>query len=262
MNERREEEVAGGRIRVIVDGRVAEVHLNRPDQLNALTIEMLHALANSIRCLSKDEGIRALILTGRGRAFSAGDDLKESLALTTESFATLIDAFQEITRVIVTSPVPVIAAVNGIAVGGAAEITVACDLRIGGPNTEFFLPENGIGLTISNGSSVLIPALVGKRAIGFVLMERRVGIEEAAAVGLVDHVVNDGEDVLEEARRVASRLSEDTTATHFHLQLLRPAIDLVEEALEKERQAAADAWEAGVVRAGLTRFWEERSPRH
>lgn len=250
------------RVSVSADGGVGELRLNRPEKLNALTEEMLRSFGGGIRSLSERDDVDAIVVTGEGRAFSAGDDLKESLELDTGSFASLIDAFQDVTRAVVSSSVPVIAAVNGLAVGGAAEIAIACDLRIGGPDTEFFFPENGIGLTISNGSTVLIPALIGRRAMGLVLLERRIGIEEAKAMGLVDAVVGSTDQVVVEARRVAARLGEDFASTALHLSLLRPPMDQIEAALDIERQAAERAWDSGVVQRGLTHFWEERSPRN
>ncbi|MEA2498865.1 MAG: hypothetical protein QOH26_1270 [Actinomycetota bacterium] len=238
---------------------VGEVRINRPKKLNALTEAMLRSVSAGIRELESRDDVGAIILTGEGRAFSAGDDLKESLALDTVSFSTLIDSFQDVTRAIVSCPLPVIAAVNGIAVGGAAEITIACDVRIGGPATEYFFPENGIGLTISNGSTVLIPALIGRRALGLVLLGRRIDIGQAERLGLVDAVAETTEGVIEEARELAADLSADWASTSLHLALLRPSMEVIEEALETERLAAVKAWDSGVVQKGLTRFWEQRS---
>lgn len=246
------------RILVKIRDGLGEVRINRPEKLNALTEEMLKALSAEIRRLPEHEDVRAIILTGEGKAFSAGDDLKESLELNKESFGSLIDSFQDVTRAIVSSPLPVIAAVNGLAVGGAAEITLACDVRIGGPDTEFFFPENGIGLTISNASTVFIPALIGKRAMGVVLMERRISIGEAFSMGLVDAVADSTEEVVQQAQRIATRLGEDTASTMFHLSLLRPSRDEIEIALETEREAASRAWESGLVQKGVARFWKEK----
>jgi enoyl-CoA hydratase/carnithine racemase len=238
---------------------IGEVRINRPDKLNALTVAMLKAISGGIRELGGRDDVTAIILTGEGRAFSAGDDLKESLELDDSSFGTLIDSFQDVTRAIVECKLPVIAAVNGIAVGGAAEITIACDVRIGGPATEYFFPENGIGLTISNGSTVLIPALIGRRALGLVLLGKRIDVAHAERLGLLDMVTDSTDAVIEEARALASRLSADWSSTSVHLELLRPSLEVIEEALETERLAAIKAWDSGVVQSGLEKFWEQRS---
>lgn len=238
---------------------VAVVRIDRPAKLNALTVEMLRDLATTIRSVAADGSAKALVLTGAGRAFSAGDDLEASLDLDEDGFTELIEAFQNVTRAILACPQPVIAAVNGIAVGGAAEITLACDVRVGGPATEYFFPENGIGLTISNGSSLLLPLLVGRRALGVVLLRRRMDVAEASAIGLLDRTVTSTEEVLPEAVSVAQQLMARGAATRHHLALLRCDVEAVEAAMRREVEVARAAWAEGLVQEGLKTSWGSRS---
>lgn len=239
-------------------GAVVTLRVNRAEVLNALTLEMLADLASGVRTLGTGGRSAAIVLTGTGRAFSSGDDLKITQDLDRSTWELLIDAFQDVTRAISETEVPVVAALNGIAVGGAAEIACACDLRIGGPSSDFLFPENGLGLTISNGSTLTLPALLGPRAVGVVLLGDRIPAERARELGLIDVWVEDPAEVLLEARRVAGRLAEAQGATALHLSMLRPPREEVERALERERRAALEAWERELPQRGIRRFFESR----
>jgi enoyl-CoA hydratase/carnithine racemase len=247
------------RVRAEIVDDVAVVTLSRPEVLNALDLEALDALTAAID--RHGRGTAGIVLTGQGRAFSSGDDLKASEGMSRETFTEVIDRFQEVTRALLRTEVPVIAALNGIAVGGAAEIACACDLRVGGPATEFLFPENGIGLTISNGSTWTLPALMGRRAIGIVLFGERIDVERAAALGLLDVVVSDVAEVVSESVRIAASLSANGAATALHLRMFRPPGDDIERALQRERDAALDAWDRGLPQAGIQRFVESRGRR-
>ena len=238
---------------VVVERRddVTVVRLNRPRVLNALTVPMLRELSASLR---RADG--AVVLTGTGRAFSSGDDLEATDGLDRIGFEDLIDAFQDVTAAISETEAAVIAALNGIAVGGAAEIACACDLRIGGPASDFLFPENGLGLTISNGSTLTLPALVGRRALALVLLGERITAARAAEIGLIDVLV-DG-DVLERAVEVARDLGGAGRATGFHLRMLRPSPEELRRALQRERDAAMAAFEAGAPQAGVRAFLDDR----
>jgi enoyl-CoA hydratase/carnithine racemase len=248
---------AGGNL-VLEGDDVAILRLNRPDVLNALTLEMLADLAAGIRKLGTGRRSKAVILTGTGRAFSSGDDLKVTEDLDRATWERLIDAFQDVTRAMAETEVAVIAALNGIAVGGAAEIACACDLRVGGPASDFLFPENGLGLTISNGSTLTLPALVGPRAVCLVLLGERIPARRALELGLIDVWVDEPDRVLAEARRVAGDLAEEGMATALHLSMLRPSREDVERALQRERRAALDAWDRELPQRGIRRFFETR----
>jgi enoyl-CoA hydratase len=151
----------------------------------------------------------------------------------------------------------VIAALNGIAVGGAAEIACACDLRVGGPSSDFLFPENRLGLTISNGSTLTLPALVGPRALGLVLLGERIPAARARELGLIDEWTED--DVVARALEVAADIGAPNRATGFHLRMLRPPRERLLEALARERDAAVAAYEAGAPQAGVRAFLDRRS---
>ena len=197
-----------------------------------------------------------MVLTGSGRAFSSGDDLDATDGLDRTGFEEMIDAFQDVTAAISEAVVPVVAALNGIAVGGAAEIACACDLRVGGDASDFLFPENRLGLTISNGSTVTLPALVGPRALGMVLLGERIPAARAHELGLIDLMT--AGDVADRAVEVAADIGAPGRATRFHLQMLRPPRDELQAALRREREAALAAFEAGTPQTGVKAFLDRR----
>ena len=232
----------------------AVITFRRPEALNALDIPTRLELARLIRHHGSGAGARGIVLTGEGRAFSAGEDLKA--VTTTEDADPLaaVETFHDVTRAILETRVPVVAAVNGIAVGGASEVAMSCDLRIGATTAEFFMPENGIGLTISNASSLFLRRLVGRHATRIVLGSRRIGADEAHVLGLLDEVVAlDG--LVSHAIDVVHELTPEGGATAYHLGLLRPSPEEVEAAIARENVAALEAWDNGVIAAGVERFW-------
>lgn len=241
-----------------IDRDVAVLTLNRPAKLNALTVATRVQLAASIRELGSGGSVRGIIVTGQGRAFSAGEDLNAAPTSYTEmreAFAT----FHDITRAIVQTVVPVVAAVNGLAVGGAAELTLCCDTRIGTPTTEFYQPENHRGLIISNASSLLLGRLIGHRAIPLILGARWIDAHEALRIGLLDEIVA-SETLIDQSIELVRRWTPDPRTTALHLQLLRPRLDDIESAFVQEDLAARTAWESGAVTDGVRRFWASKNP--
>jgi enoyl-CoA hydratase/carnithine racemase len=249
----------GSAVRVDAEGGVAVVRLSRPEVLNALDLAALGDLTAAVD--EHGRGAAGIVLTGEGRAFSSGDDLKATDGISRKTFLAVIDGFQEVTRAIFRTEVPVVAGLNGIAVGGAAEIACACDLRIGCSASEFLFPENGIGLTISNGSTVILPALAGRRALGLVLLGERIDARRAETLGLIDVMVPEVGQVVPRAVRIASALAEEGAATALHLRMLRLPDEEVERALRRERDAAVEAWDRGWPQVGIRRFLASRSGR-
>jgi enoyl-CoA hydratase len=239
-----------------LDPSIAVVRLNRPDKLNALSIPMLHDVGDALVALG-DDSTGAAIITGTGRAFSAGDDLPATESLRDEDARELMTSFQTLTRTLLATRFPVLAALNGIAVGGAAEWVLGCDARVGWPGSDFLFPENRIGLTISNASSYLLPRLVGSRALPLVLDGDRISGTRAHQLGLIDYMVDVADEVLPRAAQVARRWI-DGLATGFHLRLLRPPTAEIEAALTRESEIGLEAWQSGAPREGIRRFMAER----
>lgn len=249
-----------GHIAVTVRDDVAVVTLDRPEKLNALTVAMRTELAAILRYFGGGgSGVRGIALTGAGRAFSAGEDLYAVAALPPGGMTAGIESFQDITRAALTARVPVVAAINGIAAGGAGEITLCFDARTGTDAAEFFFPENGIGLTVSNAASMLLPRLAGHRAMRLVMESARISAREALAFGLLDEIV-DQPMLISAAIQTIHRWTRPGAATAEHLRLLRPPTGDVERAMAAETEAIRRAEQAGLTRAGISRFTSRRAP--
>jgi enoyl-CoA hydratase len=246
-----------GYLEVSVSEAVAVVTLRRPDKLNALTVAMRRELAAVLRHFGGGHSARGIVVTGAGRAFSAGLDLKEAAELPPGGLVADVELFHDITRAALQTRVPVVAALNGIAVGGACEMTLCFDARLGTPAAEYFLPENNIGLTISNGSSVLLPRLVGPRAMRLVLESQRIGAREALAMGLLDEIVEEA-DLIQAAIGLIHRWTQPGAATAAHLRLLRPPLAEVEQAMAVETEAASGPDADRLAQDGISRFLARR----
>ena len=186
-------------VSVAREGAAVWIRWSRPERLNAWDFETLAALGGALAEAGGSDA-RAIVLHGEGGAFSSGDDLRETATLTPEEWAAALTGFNRLTREVVAAPQPVIAAVDGVCVGGACELAAACDIRVATPRSRFGCPEVAIGLSISNGFSVLAP----RAARRLVLTGELVDAEEAQRLGLIDLVVDDVE---AEARRLVERIA-------------------------------------------------------
>jgi enoyl-CoA hydratase/carnithine racemase len=145
-------------------GSARVVTWDRQANRNAWTRETIEAIAAGIEDAGEDESVRCVIARGAGEHFSAGDDLFAAIEATPESWAATVAAFQRVTSAALASPVPVIAAIDGVCIGGALEFAASCDLRIATDRARFGTPEVGIGLTYTNAGSHFLPSTMGETA--------------------------------------------------------------------------------------------------
>ena len=184
---------------------IATITLNRPEKLNAYTVEMGEEVVDAFRCLRDDAAVRAVILTGAGRGFCAGVDLD---ALRTDRRLGEEDFLRKLPLEIVAYPKPVIAAINGAAIGVGVTMTLPCDLRIAADGAKLGLTFAKLGLLPGLGSTHLLPRLVGlSKALELVLTARVLSAGEAAEIGLVNRVVP-ADSLAKEARETARALAE------------------------------------------------------
>jgi enoyl-CoA hydratase len=244
------------RIGVSRDGHVATVEFERPGVLNAVEPDDLPQLAAALREAGR-EG-RVVVVRGAGGAFSAGDDLRATADLSAEQWRTVVEGFHDLTRVALSLDVPVIAAIDGVCVGGMFEFACSCDLRIATTRSRLGCPEVGIGVVVSNASTVLLPRLCGA---GFtaelMLTGRLVDAREAYERGLLNAVVQPGEleaRVRDLAETVARQSPLAVTATK---RLLLPE---VEEAMARETEALVGLIGTPDMREGFAAFREKRPP--
>jgi 2-(1,2-epoxy-1,2-dihydrophenyl)acetyl-CoA isomerase len=251
-------------LRVETANRVATVMLDRPDALNALTIPLKEALIAAFVGLAADRDVRAIVLTGAGRAFCAGQDLKERLKPDAPPLdVELRDRYNPLVRAIRTTPQPVIAAVNGVAAGAGASIAFACDLRIAADTARFVLAFAGIGLIPDSGATWTLQRLVGaSKAAEIALLNEPLSAEDAARIGLVSHVVPAAE-LLTDATATAARLAAQSPGalarTKRALQV--GASSTFEESLELEATLQGEAGAHPDHAEGIAAFVEKRPPR-
>src|ERR1700722_6489067 len=178
------------------DGAVATITINRPRAANALTADAKVQLLDALRDCSGDETIRAVVLTGAGTAFCAGQDLREHAGELAASTAlnTVREHYNPIVTTITSMPKPVVAAVNGVAAGAGAGLAFACDFRVAARRASFMLAFARVGLAADTGVSWTLPRLAGTAAATEMLMlAESVDADRALALGLVNSVVADEE---------------------------------------------------------------------
>jgi 2-(1,2-epoxy-1,2-dihydrophenyl)acetyl-CoA isomerase len=199
----------------VADG-VATVTFNRPDAMNSLDVATKVALLAALRQVADDSAVRCVVLTGTGRAFCVGQDLKEHVAIlqsgaTDSLFRTVDEHYNPIVTTLVGMRKPVIAAVNGVAAGAGASLAFACDLRVVADTAGFNLAFANIALSCDTGSSFSLQRLVGRaKAIELLYFPRTVAADEALSLGLATQVVPAGE-LTEVVSELAARLAAGPT---------------------------------------------------
>ena len=218
-----------GPVKCTLDDGVATITLDRPDALNALDWDMCVALVEALRACTADEITRAIVLTGSGRAFSAGGDMKwfgEVLAggpahAQDEIGRFMLEAGNPLTQAIAECPVPVIAAVNGPCVGGAVGIALAADIVLAARSAYFYLPQvPQLGAVPDLGATWVLARLLGRsRALGMALLGERISAAQAEQWGLVWRCVDD-DDLQAQASALARRLGGASAAAVFDTRRL------------------------------------------
>jgi 2-(1,2-epoxy-1,2-dihydrophenyl)acetyl-CoA isomerase len=219
---------------------VATITLNRPDALNSFTMELKEALLETVREVAADPAARAVVITGAGRGFSAGQDLREHAELlaggSTGPLETVHKHFNPLVLAVVTMPKPVVAAVNGIAAGAGASLSFAADFRIAADGAKFLLAFANVGLALDTGASWTLPRLIGHaRATAMALLAEPVTATAALEMGLVNAVVPDDR-VQAAAHELAARLAAGPTAAYAAIkeQLAFSATHPLAASLERE----------------------------
>jgi len=219
---------------------VATITLNRPDALNSFTVELKEALLDTVRAVAADPAARAVVITGAGRAFSAGQDLREHADLIAAEDPTPLETVQKhfnpLVLALATMPKPVVAAVNGIAAGAGASLAFAADFRIAADGARFLLAFANVGLALDSGASWTLPRLIGHaRATAMALLAEPVTASAALEMGLVNAVAPD-ERVLAAAQELAARLAAGPTTAYAAIkeQLAFSATHPLAASLERE----------------------------
>ncbi len=186
---------------------IALIRLNRPEVLNAMNLRMWEEMEQALKEAEDDPVVKVLIITGEGRAFSTGADLKESKTRSAGEYRRYLQRLQEITRKLLRLEKPVIAAVNGYALGSGYELTLACDLRIAAEEAVFGFPEARVVSSVTGGALRLLPELVGQeKARELLFTAENIDAAEALRIGLVGRVVP-GDQLMDAALKTAEKIA-------------------------------------------------------
>jgi 2-(1,2-epoxy-1,2-dihydrophenyl)acetyl-CoA isomerase len=240
--------------------------LNKPDRLNSFTAAMHKALMAALIAAEADKSCRAIILTGAGRGFCAGQDLSDGVYTpgeTPDLSVTIQAYYNPLIRKLRSLPMPVISAVNGVAAGAGANVAFAGDIVIAGRSAKFIQSFAKLGLVPDAGGTWILPRLIGvARARAIALLAEQVSAEQAEAWGMIWKTVDDAE-LMTEAHRLAAHFATQPTAG---LALMKRAFDLSEinsldQQLDLERDLQGEAGRLPDYSEGVTAFMEKRAPR-
>lgn len=251
-------------VQVTLNGAIAEVTLNRPRVHNALNLAMWHALGTAFTSLGRTPGVRAVIVRGAGdRAFSAGADISEFKTGRVGSHAGRYNAaVAESLKAIRDLPVPVLAMVRGLAVGGGCEIAASCDLRIVADDAKFGIPIMRLGVTLGTVEAAAVVGLIGPaKAKDLLFTGRLVDAHEALQMGLVDRVVTVSE-LEDAARTLACRIASGApgAARVNKLTVNGLIYGMSEEDEQRLQKLTAEVYDSSDLLEGITAFEEKRDP--
>lgn len=242
------------------DEPIAVVRLNRPEQLNALSNQLMGELVGALESLDDDEAIRCIVLTGDERAFASGADIGELSDATHLDlyFGGRIDKWDAIRKI----RTPIVAAVSGYCLGGGCELAMACDLIVASESAQFGQPETNLGVLPGAGGTQRLTRAIGKsKAMDVILTGRFLSADEAEQAGLVARVVAK-EAWLEEAKRIAREIG---VKSPVGIRLAKEAVNrafetTLEAGLDSERKAFHLALSSEDAQEGLKAFTEKREP--
>src|SRR4051794_11933944 len=254
---------------VRIEDAVAEITLNRPERLNAWNAQFGEELRKAILEDAADPAVRSVLVTGAGRGFSSGADLKEMLEQGQRGEQPpdvgdmLRDRYHPIIKGVRELPKPVVAAVNGPAVGIGCSLALACDLIWAAESAIFGLAFVNIGLAPDGGSTFLVPVAVGKaRALEMALLGDPVSAEQALDWGLINRVVPDGK-LMDEARELGHRLASGPTRSYANSKrmLNNSLLGIMDEQLDLEADVQSEMARSADFVEGISAFVEKREPQ-
>lgn len=243
-----------------VEQHIAVLTVNRPAKLNALNSETIGELTQAIaHCIQQDD-IRGIIITGTGeKAFVAGADIQEFVTCTADQAAALSRVGHVLMDSIQNASIPIIAAVNGFALGGGLELALACHLRIASDNAQLGLPEVSLGIIPGYGGTQRLPQLVGKgKALEMILTGDAITAADALSWGLVNHVVPQAE-LLDFSKKILLRmLSRSAAALATAIHTVHAGYEHVAGGFEMEIRMFGESFATDEAAEGIAAFIEKR----
>lgn len=249
-------------IQVTYENGICTVRLNRPEVRNALGLDMREELREFFTTVKNDDQVRAIVLTGEGKAFSAGGDLSSMNDVSAVSGRKRLQSGHEMIRSILNLEKPVIAAVNGAAAGAGVSLALACDLIIAKRSSFFIQSFAKIGLVPDLGSIHFLPRLIGRnRALELMFLGEKVTAEQAHAIGLINRVVDD-EAFDDEVYALAATIADGPDMALGLMKKLvnRSVLAEIDETFELEGFAQGMCFESDNFKEGVSSFFEKRKP--
>ncbi len=249
-------------VKTVKENFLAYIYMNRPEAMNALNSKVLKDLEEAIDELNNDNEVRALILTGMGNAFVAGADIKEMMGQTLDQSKDYTKFGQDVFSKIENSGKPVIAAVNGFALGGGCELALACDIIIASDKAKFGLPEVNLGIHPGFGGTQRLPRLVGKaRAKEMIFTGNIISAEEACKIGLANKVVKP-EDLIARAKNIAKTIAaKGPIAVQQAKTAINQGLEVsLKEGMDLELDSIGVAFDTEDKVEGMEAFIQKRKP--
>ena len=246
-----------------VNDGLAFVTINRPKALNALNTDVLNELDQVFTAIEADDAVKAVIVTGEGRSFVAGADIAQMKELTPLEAQAMMARGHSVMHKIESLPKPVIAAVNGFALGGGCELAMACDIRIASEKALFGQPEVGLGIIPGFGGTIRLAKLVGKGMAKYLIMAAvNIKADEAYRIGLVEKIVAP-EDLMTEAEALArSIMTKAPIAVRQAQMAIDNEFDMDERAASRlEVEAITTCFSSEDRAEGMGAFLEKREPK-
>ena len=249
-------------IQCIEENGLMIITINRPEKLNALNDDVLSGLNDSIKLLNKTDSIKGAIITGAGeKAFVAGADIAGFLKAPKESGSLLAEKGQDIFLSIEQSNKPIIAAINGYALGGGCELALSCHFRIASENAKFGQPEINLGIIPGYGGTQRLPKLIGKgRAMEMIMTGKTIDSHEAYAIGLVNHVCKQ-EELMSLAKNIMKTIIEKSTiAIAQIIKSINASEGEETRGYKTEASCFGEVFKSDDMKEGVTAFLEKRKP--
>lgn len=253
-------------IKLDIENGVALVTLNRPEALNSFTADMHRALATALDNVEADKSVRALVITGAGRGFCAGQDLNERQRSPNDPppdlGETLDKYYNPLVRRLYSFPLPTIAAVNGVAAGAGANFALSCDLLFAARSAKFIQAFSKIGLSPDAGGTWFLPRLIGRsKALGLALTAEPLMAEDAERIGLIWKVVDD-DALMDIVMKIARQFAAGPTAGFRKIKenLAKGGANSLDAQLDLERDSQRELGLTHDYMEGTTAFLEKRKP--
>ncbi len=244
------------------EGGIFTITINRPKQLNALTKNTIKEVGEAVKMANSNEDIKGIIITGSGeKAFIAGADIKEFANFSIEQGKELSAHGHAVFNSVENSPKPIIAAVNGFALGGGCELAMACHIRIASQNAKFGQPEVSLGLTPGYGGTQRMPQLIGKgKAFELLMTGDMIDANEAERLGLANHVVEQAE-LIEYSRKLLNKITKKSPfAIGKVINCINDNYNEKKDGFDTEINEFGNCFGSEDFKEGTTAFLEKRKP--